>query len=110
QRIRKTAPGSSQQKEQLAGPQKNVQETAALQIVDILAAQGYVQRSPRAFLDERTQGRELKLDAPDFLCSGIDSLQVFVAQFDEVIQAKILLCQRCHSGLFTKIHSTDSVL
>ena len=44
--IRESAPGSTQQKKEFAGPQKNVQQAAALQIVDVFAVQGYV-KSPR---------------------------------------------------------------
>jgi len=91
--IRETAAGSAQQEKELAGPEQNVQQPSTLQIIDVFAMQGYVQSSPRALFYERAQSRKLEGQAPNFLGSRIDSLQVFVAEIDEVVQAKILLSQ-----------------
>ncbi|MFI5093535.1 MAG: hypothetical protein ACHQIK_08840 [Candidatus Acidiferrales bacterium] len=91
--IRESAPGSTQQKKEFAGPQKNVQQAAALQIVDVFAVQGYVKSPSRALFDKGPEVREVERHASDLLGSGVDSLQVFVAEIDEVIQAKILLSQ-----------------
>jgi len=90
-RIRKATRGNPQQKKKFAGPKKNIQQAAALKITDVFGMQSHVQRSRRAFLDERPQGRKIKRQAPRFLAPGIDALQIFVAEFDEVVQAKILL-------------------
>jgi hypothetical protein len=108
--IRESARGSAQQKEKFTGPQKNVQQAAALQIVDVIAMQRHIKRAPRALFDECAPRSGIQIHAPDFLAARINALQIFVAKFDEVVQAKILLSQRSHSGFFTKIHCTDLVL
>jgi hypothetical protein len=89
--IRESARGSAQQKEKFASPKQNVQQAAALQIVDGLIMQGHIQRPARTLLDEGPQGREVHRQTTRLLAPGIDSLQIFVAKFYEVVQAKILL-------------------
>ena len=91
--IREATRGNAQQEEKLAGPQKNVQQAAALQIVDIFAMQSDFQSSPRTLLDECPQRSQIETHPPQLLAPGIDALQIVVAEFDEVIQAKILLSQ-----------------
>jgi hypothetical protein len=91
--IRETACWGAQQKKKFAGPQKNVQQTAALQIVDIFTVQGHVQRPPRTLLNEGPQRGEIERHASGLLAPGIDTLQIFVAEFYEMVQAKILLSQ-----------------
>ncbi len=93
ERIREAAPGSAQQKKQFAGPEKNVQQASALQVVDVLAVQCYFKSPPRTLLDECPQIREVERNASDSLGPWIDALQIFVTEIDEVIQAKILLSQ-----------------
>ncbi len=46
ERIGETAPGSAQEQKELTGPEKNVQQPAALQVVHVFALQSHVQRSP----------------------------------------------------------------
>ena len=91
--IREAARGNTQQEEKLAGPQKNVQQAAALQIVDVFAVQSDIQSPPRTLLDECPQRGEIETHAAQLLAPGIDALQIVVAELDEVIQAKILLSQ-----------------
>lgn len=91
--ICKTAPWSAQEEEEFAGPEKNVQQAAALEIIHVIAVQGDVQGPPRAFLDKGPQGRQIQRHSPKLLGTWIDSLQVFIAKFYEVVQAKILLSQ-----------------
>lgn len=105
--IRETARGGAQQQKEFAGPEQNVQEAAALQIVDGLIMQGHIQCPARALLDEGPQGREVHRQTARLLAPGIDSLQTFVAEFYEVIQAKILLSKCSHTSPFTKIHCAD---
>ena len=57
--IRETARGSAQQKKKFSGPQKNVQQPAALQIVDVLAVQSRVESPPGALFNECSQSREV---------------------------------------------------
>ena len=109
-RIHETASGNAQKKKKFAGPQKNVQQAAALQIINVLAVQGHIQSLPRALLDERPQRSEIEIRAIHLLAAGINTLQIFVAEIDEVVQAKILLSQGSHSSPFTKIHCADLVL
>jgi hypothetical protein len=89
--IRETARRGAQQKKKFASPEQNVQQAAALQVIDVPAMQGHIQRPARALLDEGPQGRELHRQTTLSLAPGIDSLQIFVAEFYEVVQAKILL-------------------
>lgn len=91
--LRETARGGAQQKKKFAGPQQDVQQAAPLQIVEVFAMQGDIQSSPGTFFNERPQGREVDRDTSRLLASWIDALQVFVAEINEVVQAKILLSQ-----------------
>ena len=108
--IRETARGSAQQKEEFAGPKQNVQQAAALQVVDVLALQGHIQGPARTLLDEGSQGGEVHRQTTLSLSPGVDSLQIFVAEFYEVIQAKILLSKGSHTSPFTKIHCADTFI
>jgi hypothetical protein len=108
--IGEAARGSAQQKKQLAGPEKNVQQAPALQIADVVAMQRHIESPPRALFDERAQRSEIKIHAPHFLAARIDTLQIFVAEFDEMVQSKILLSQGSYRSPFTKIHCADLVL
>jgi hypothetical protein len=92
-RIRETARWSAQQKKEFASPEKNIQQAAALQIIKVVAAQGRIESLSRALLDERSQRSTIEIHATRLLAAGINTLQIFVAEIDEVVQAKILLSQ-----------------
>jgi hypothetical protein len=91
--ICETARWGVQQKKEFASPQKNIQQAAALQIINVVAVQGRIQSASRALLDERPQRSTIEIHAAHLLAAGINSLQIFVAEIDEVVQAKILLSQ-----------------
>ncbi|MGB2642709.1 MAG: hypothetical protein WBG02_03115 [Candidatus Acidiferrum sp.] len=91
--VHETALGSAQQKKKLARPKKNVEQPSALQIIDLFAVQGDIERPSRALFDKCAQRRKFEWQAPDLLRAWIDALQILVAQIDEMVQAKVLLSQ-----------------
>jgi|SRR5579859_4099487 len=100
---------SANQEKQLSCPEKDIEQSAALEVVQFLAAHGNLQSSARALFDEGAKHRQLEREAAGIFAPRVDALQILVAQFDEMIDAKILLRQGSDSEPVTKVHGTDFV-
>ncbi len=95
--FRQNDAGSAQQEEQLAGPEKNVQQASALEIAQIFGLQTDVERFARAFFNERAHGREVDRVFAKLLATRIDGFETCVTALEKMIQAKSLLIFSSHS-------------
>src|SRR5260370_15842717 len=99
----------TQQEEEFAGPEQNVQQAAALKIGQGLGMQADVEGLSRAFLDESAHGRQVdgfggaKLAAP-----RCQAFQLFLTARQEVVQAESLVIQCCNRGAATRSHPAVS--
>lgn len=100
----------AQKNKQLASPEQNVEEPAALKIIKIRATNCNFKGPAGAFLDESAKRRQFEGHTAWIGTTRVDALEVLVAQLDEMVDAKILLSQLSGRRAFTKIHRTDSVL
>ena len=86
-------PWGSQEKEKLAGPEQDVQEAAAFEIIKILGMETDVERLAGALFDESShasQVRGLRVEAP---APGVQALEAVIAREQKMLQAEILLIQ-----------------
>jgi hypothetical protein len=108
-KIRKAAAWCAQQQKQFTGPQQNIQEPAALQIVNVVAVQGDFEGPLRAFLDKRPGPSKVEGNPSFGLPAGINALQILVTELDKMADAETLLRQGSHTWPFAEIHGTDSI-
>jgi hypothetical protein len=71
-----------------------------------LAVDSNLQGAARALFDKSAKRRKFERDAERIFAARVDALQILVAQFDEMIDAKILLRQGGNRVPVTKVHGT----
>jgi len=86
-------PWDSQEKEELAGPEQDVQKAAAFEIIKILGMQTDVERLAGALFDESSHGSQVDGVRADAAAPGVQALEVLIAREQEMLQAEILLIQ-----------------
>jgi len=86
-------PWGSQEKEELAGPEQDVQKAAAFEIIKILGMQTDVERLAGALFDESSHGSQVDGVRADAAAPGVQALEVLIAREQEMLQAKIPLTQ-----------------
>jgi hypothetical protein len=94
----------AQQEEEFAGPEQNVQQTAALQIAQVLRLEADVEGFSRAFLDEGAHGGQVDGFNAEFAAAGINALESFIAAQKEMVQAESLAIQCSNRGPATSTH------
>src|SRR5712691_839639 len=76
---------SAQQEEEFAGPEQNVQQSAALEIGQALGMQADVERLSRAFLDEGAHGGQVDgFGGAELAAPRIKAFQLFITARQEV--------------------------
>jgi len=86
-------PWGSQEKEELAGPEQDVQKAAAFEIIKILGMQTDVERLAGALFDESSHGSQVDGVRADAAAPGVQALEVLIAREQEMLQAEIPLIQ-----------------
>jgi hypothetical protein len=86
-------PWGSQEKEKLAGPEQDVQEAAAFEIIKILGMQTDVERLAGALFDESSHGSQVDGVGAKATAPRVQALEVLIAREQEMLQAEIPLIQ-----------------
>ena len=86
-------PGGSQEKEELAGPEQDVQKAAAFEIIKILGMEADVERLAGTLFDESSHGSQVDGVCAEAATPGVQALEVLIAREQEMLQAKIPLTQ-----------------
>ena len=89
--VRKNVLRGAQENKQLASPEQDIEEPAPLKIIKIRAAKGNFKGAAGAFLNQSAQRRQFERHAVRVVTTRVDALEVFVAELDEMVDAKILL-------------------
>jgi hypothetical protein len=92
----KGEPRSSQEKEEFAGPEQDVQKAAAFEIIKILGMETDVERPAGTLFDESSHGSQVDRVRAEAAAPGVQTLEVLIAREQEMLQAEILLIQRCN--------------
>jgi hypothetical protein len=98
----------AQEKEKFAGPEQDIQQTAALEIGQVVRMEADVESLARAFLDKGAHGRGVEGFRAEPAAARIQALQLVVAAQKKVIQAKILAIQLSNRGARTRSHTAVS--
>jgi hypothetical protein len=99
---------SAQEKEEFAGPEQDVQQTAALEIGQVVGMEADVESFAGALLDEGAHGGRVESFRAEPAAARIQALQFVVAAQKKVIQAKILVIQLSNRGARTRSHTAVS--
>ena len=83
----------SQEKEELTGPEQDVQKAAAFEIIKILGMETDVERLAGALFDESSHGSQVDRVRTEAAAPGIQVLEVLIARKQEMLQAEIPLIQ-----------------
>ena len=86
-------PRGSQEEEELAGPEQDVQKAAAFEIIKILGMETDVERLAGTLLDESSHGSQVDGVRAEAAAPGVQALEVLIAREQEMLQAKIPLTQ-----------------
>ena len=86
-------PGASQEKEELAGPEQDVQKAAAFEIIKILGMETDVERLAGTLFDESPHGSQVDGVRAEAAAPGVQALEVLIAREQEMLQAEIPLIQ-----------------
>jgi len=86
-------PRCAEQKEELTGPEQDVQKAAAFEIVEILGMETDIERLAGALFDESSHGNEIDGLRAKGAAPGVQALEFLIAGEQEVLQAEILLIQ-----------------
>jgi len=89
----KGEPRSSQEKEEFAGPEQDVQKAAAFEIIKILGMETNVQRLAGTLFDESPHGSQVDGLRAEAAAAGVQALEVLIARQQEMLQAEIPLIQ-----------------
>ena len=88
----------SQEKEELAGPEQDVQKAAAIEIGKFRGVKTDVERLAGAFFDESSHGSQVDGVRTEAAAPWVQALEVLIARKQEMLQAEIPLIQRCNRG------------
>ena len=83
----------SQEKEELAGPEQDVQKAAAFEISKFRGVETDVERLAGALFDESSHGSQVDRVRTEAAAPGIQVLEVLIARKQEMLQAEIPLIQ-----------------
>lgn len=83
----------SQEKEELAGPEQDVQKAAAIEISKFHGVETDVQRLAGAFFDESSHGSQVDGARAEAAAPRVQALEVLIAREQEMLQAEIPLIQ-----------------
>ena len=86
-------PRGSQEKEELASPEQDVQKAAAFEIIKILGMETDVERLAGTLFDESSHGSQVDGVRAEAAAPGVQALEVLIAREQEMLQAKIPLTQ-----------------
>jgi len=86
-------PGRAEQKEELTGPEQDVQKAAAFEIAEVLGMETDIERLAGTLFDESSHGGQVGGLRAEGAAPGIQALQFLIAGEQEVLQAEILLIQ-----------------
>lgn len=100
--------GGAQEKEEFAGPEQNVQQTAALEIGQVVGMEADIKSLAGTFLNESAHGRCVEGFRAEPAAARIQALQLVVAAQKKVIQTKILAIQLSNRGPRTRSHTAVS--
>jgi hypothetical protein len=87
-------PRGSQEKEELAGPEQDIQEAAAFKIAKILGVETDVERLAGTLFDESSHGSQVDGVRAEAAAPGVQALEVLIAREQEMLQAEMPLIQR----------------
>lgn len=99
----------AQKEEELASPEQDVEQAAALEIAQVLRLKADVEGFAGAFFDESAHGGEVHGFGGELAAARIDAVEFFVTTLEEMIQAESLVIQRCNCGAATRTHPTVSL-
>jgi hypothetical protein len=86
-------PGGSQEKEEFAGPEQDVQKAAASEIIKILGMETDVERLAGTLFDESSHGSQVDGLRAEAAAPGVQVLKVLIARQQKMLQAEILPIQ-----------------
>jgi hypothetical protein len=86
-------PCGSQEKEELAGPEQDIQKAAAFEIIKILGMETDVERLAGTLFDESPHGSQVDWVRAEAAAPGVQAFEVLIAREQEMLQAEILLIQ-----------------
>ncbi len=89
----KGEPRSSQEKEEFAGPEQDVQKAAAFEIIKILGMETNVQRLAGTLFDESSHGSQVDGLRAEAAATGVQALEVLITTEQEMLQAEVLPIQ-----------------
>ena len=89
----KGEPRSSQEKEEFAGPEQDVQKAAAFEIIKILGMETNVQRLAGTLFDESPHGSQVDGLRAEAAAAGVQALEVLITTEQEMLQAEVLPIQ-----------------
>lgn len=98
----------AQQEEEFAGPEQYIQQTATLEIGQVIGMEADVESLARALFDEGTHGGSVGGFRAEPAAARVQAFQLVVAAQQKVIQAKSLVIQLSNRGARTRSHTAVS--
>jgi hypothetical protein len=86
-------PWGSQEKEEFAGPEQDVQKAAAIEISKFRGVETDVERLAGALFDESSHGSQVYRVRAEAAAPRVQALEVLIAREQEMLQAEIPLTQ-----------------
>jgi len=86
-------PRCAEQKEELAGPEQDIQKAAAFEIAEVLGMETDIERPAGTLFDESSHGGQVGGLRAEGAAPGIQALEFLIAGEQEMLQAKTLLTQ-----------------
>jgi hypothetical protein len=83
----------SQEKEELSGPEQDVQKAAAIEISKFRGVETDVERLAGALFDESSHGSQVDGARAEAAAPGVQALEVLITREQEMLQAEIPLTQ-----------------
>jgi hypothetical protein len=98
----------SQEKEELTGPEQDVQKAAAIEISKFRGVETDVERLTGALFDESSHGSQVYGVRTEAAAPRIQALEVLIAREQEMLQAEIPLIQGCNCGATARLFGAIS--
>ena len=86
-------PWGSQEKEELASPEQDVQKAAAIEISEFRGVETDFERLTGTLFDESSHGNQVYGVRAEAAASRVQALEVLIAREQEMLQAEIPLIQ-----------------
>ena len=100
---------NAQEEEEFAGPEQNIEQTAALKIGQVSGLQADVEGLAGTFFDESAHSREIDRFGGEFAAAGIKAFEPFITAQQEMVQAESFAIQCCNRGAATRTHRAVSL-